>query len=153
MIAKSMPSDGKLFSTAKGQSDLVAIPFCTSIDNKLSKEPIEMLEVRIERLKGQYKFIHPDEISTYLRSYPFLIVDLDEIYEIKSQYFGEAPMTLYYIDDTGLVEHATLAVYIQLDMPREEAREIFSQFDDDWWEKVSEEAQLRITVDRECTHV
>jgi hypothetical protein len=44
------------------------------------------METTIEKLKTQYKFVQVDEISTFLRHYPFLIADLHRIYEIKSRY-------------------------------------------------------------------
>lgn len=147
MIARSMQSDSTPFSKAKAQSVQVPIHFCRSLDNRISRD---LLEDPIEKLKALYEFIHPDEILAFLRRYPFLIADLKKISEIKSQYFGEAPMTLYYMDEPGWVGGATLAAYIQTAMPREQAREMFSLFDEEWWSKISEEAQRFIAVDREA---
>ena len=151
MIARSMQPDPKQFS--KGLSDNLPFLFCKGADNRPPKNPVKQLEEQIERLKAQYEFIHPDETAIFLKRYPFLIADLHTIHEIKSRYFGEAPMTLYYMDEPGWVGEATLAVYIQIDMPREKAREIFSQFDEEWWEKISEDAQRFIMVDREYRNV
>jgi hypothetical protein len=148
MIARSMQPDPKQFS--KGQSDNLPFLFCRGADNRPPKNPVKQLETQIEQLKMQYKFIHPDEIAIFLKRHPFLIADLHTIHEIKSQYFGEAPMTLYYIDETGWLEDASLAAYIQTDMPREKAQEIFSQFDEEWWENISKEAKCLITVDKEA---
>lgn len=101
----------------------------------------------IEKLKAQYEFVQLDQISTFLRHYPFLIADLNRIYEIKSHYFGESPMDLYYISETGSLESATLAAYIKINIPREEANEIFSRFDEEWWSNISKEAKTLLMVD------
>ena len=59
-------------------------------------------------------------------------------------------MTLYYIDDTGVLENATLAAYIQIETPREEAWKVFSRFDKEWWKNISKEAKIHLTVDMEA---
>jgi hypothetical protein len=156
IAARSMQPDSLPFSEAQTQFGPVPLLFhrsVRSVNNTLASTSIEQLESQIAQLKAHYEFIHPDEISTFLERYPFLIADLKTIHEIKSRYFGEAPMTLYYIDETGWIGGATLAAYIQADMPREKAQELFSQFDEEWWEQISEEAKHFIMVDRECTHV
>ncbi len=101
----------------------------------------------IEKLKAQYEFAQADEISTFLKHYPFLIDDLNKIYEIKSRYFGPSPMDLYYMSETGSLESATLAAYIKVNIPREEANEIFPRFDDEWWNSISKEAKPILIVD------
>ncbi len=103
----------------------------------------------IEKLKTQYEFVQAEEISTFLGIYPFLIDDLHKIYENKSQYFGETPMALYYISETGLLDDATLAAYIETDLSIEETKEIFSKFYKECWQEVSKESRYLITVDFE----
>ncbi|HMH10903.1 MAG TPA: hypothetical protein VK553_09350 [Candidatus Nitrosopolaris rasttigaisensis] len=39
-----------------------------------------------------------------------------------------------YISETESLESATLAAYINTDTPEEKAKDIFSQFDKEWWE-------------------
>lgn len=101
----------------------------------------------IEKLKARYEFVQKDEIFRFLRHYPFLIVDLSKIYEIKSRYFGDSPMDLYYLSETGSLESATLSAHIKINIPREEANETFSRFDNEWWNGISKEAKTLIMVD------
>jgi hypothetical protein len=101
----------------------------------------------VENLKTQYDFAQVNEISTFLKNYPFLIADLNKVYETKSRYFGKAPMSLRYTSETGSLESATLAAYIKTDLPEEQAEEIFSQFDEEWWKNISEDAKLFVIVD------
>ncbi len=101
----------------------------------------------IEKLKTQYKFIQVKEISTFLRYYPFLIADLNTIYEVKSRHFDESPMDLYYISETGSLESATLAAYIKINAPIESMKDIFSCFDKEWWNNISKEAKTLLMVD------
>ena len=140
MIARSMEPALIPFPQTRARSGQLPFHFYRSFGNTLFSNPIE-------KLKTQYEFVHPDEISAFLRSYPFLIADLKSVSEIKSQYFGKSPMTLYYINEAGPLESATLASYIKPDMPREKARELFSQFDKEWWQKISKEAKYYLTVD------
>lgn len=100
-----------------------------------------------ENLKTQYDFVQADEISKFLRSHPFLIADLGKTYEIKRQYFDKSPMILHHISETGSLESATLAAYINTDTPREKAKDIFSQFDKEWWKNISKEAKNILMVD------
>jgi hypothetical protein len=101
----------------------------------------------IEKLKALYKFAQVDEISAFLRHYPFLIADLHAIYEIKSRHFDKSPMDLYYMSETGSLESATLAAYIKISIPREDANEVFSRFDDEWWVNISKQAKTLLMVD------
>ena len=100
-----------------------------------------------ENLKTQYDFIQADKISKFLRSYPFLIADLGKVYEIKCRYFDKSPLLLHYISETGTLESATLAAYVNTDAPEEKAKDIFSQFDKKWWRSISKEAKGRLMVD------
>lgn len=100
-----------------------------------------------ENLKTQYDFVQSDEISKFLRSHPFLIADLGKTYEIKCRYFDKSPMLLHYISETGTLESATLAAYINTDTPREKAKDIFSQFDKEWWKDMSKDAKKCFMVD------
>ncbi|HWS83241.1 MAG TPA: hypothetical protein VN207_03185 [Ktedonobacteraceae bacterium] len=101
----------------------------------------------LERLRTRYKFIQPDNISEYLKRYPFLVADLDRTYEIKCQYFDTSPMLLFYISDIGTLESATLSAYINTETSREKAKDIFSQFEKEWWENMSKDAKKRFMVD------
>jgi hypothetical protein len=101
----------------------------------------------VENLKARYDFVQTNEISTFLKKYPSLIDDLNTVYEVKSQYFGKAPMALRYTSETGSLESVTLAAYIKTDLPEQKAEEVFSQFDEEWWEDISEGAKLFVTVD------
>jgi hypothetical protein len=101
----------------------------------------------VENLKTQYDFVQVNEISTFLKSYPSLIDDLNKVYETKSQYFGKAPMALRYTSETGSLESVTLAAYIKTDLPEQRAEEVFSKFDEEWWNNISEDAKLFVTVD------
>jgi hypothetical protein len=101
----------------------------------------------VENLKTQYDFVQDNEISTFLKNYPSLIGDLNKVYETKSRYFGKAPMALRYTSETGSLESVTLAAYIKTDFPGQQAEEIFSKFDEEWWENISENAKLFVTVD------
>jgi hypothetical protein len=101
----------------------------------------------VENLKTQYDFAQVNEISTFLKNYPFLVSDLNKVYDAKSRYFGKAPMALRYTSETGSLESATLAAYIKTDLPEKQAEEIFSKFDEEWWENISEDAKLFMTVD------
>jgi hypothetical protein len=105
------------------------------------------LNSAVENLKTQYDFVQANEISTFLKNHPSLIDDLNRVYETKSQYFKESPMTLYYISETGSLESATLAAYIEMDNFTEETKQIFSQFRKEMWQKISTEAKHLITVD------
>lgn len=100
-----------------------------------------------ENLKAQYDFIQADKISKFLRNYPFLIDDLDKIYETKCQYFDKSPMLLHYVSETKSLESATLAAYVNTNTPREKAKDIFSQFDKEWSRNISKEAKNLIMVD------
>jgi uncharacterized membrane protein YsdA (DUF1294 family) len=101
----------------------------------------------IEKLKAKYKFYQVNEISTLLKSYSFLISDLNKIYEIMSRYFDASPMDLYYMSETGSLESATLTAYIKASIPRERVEDIFSRFDEEWWDNISKEAKTIIMVD------
>jgi len=101
----------------------------------------------VENLKTQYDFVQSNEISTFLKNYPSLIADLNKVYETKSRYFGKAPMALRYTSETGSLESVTLAAYIKTDLPEQKAEEVFSEFDEEWWENISEDAKLFVTVD------
>src|SRR5260370_27301982 len=101
----------------------------------------------VENLKKQYDFVQVNEISIFLKNYPSLIDDLNKVYETKSQYFGKAPMALRYTSETGSLESATLAAYIKTDLPEQKAEEVFSKFDEEWCENISEDAKLFVTVD------
>jgi hypothetical protein len=79
----------------------------------------------VDNLKTRYDFVQSNEISTFLRNYPSLIADLNTVYETKSQYFKELPMTLYYISETGSLDSATLAAYIEMDILTEETKTEF----------------------------
>jgi hypothetical protein len=105
------------------------------------------IEKAIENLKTRYDFVQTNEISTLLKNYPSLIDDLGKVYELKSRYFDKAPMALRYTSETRSLESATLAAYIKTDLPEQKAEEVFSQFDEAWWENISEDAKLFITVD------
>ncbi len=105
------------------------------------------IDQAIEKLKTQYKFVQVDEISTFLRYYPFLIADLHRIYEIKRRHFDESPMDLYYVSETGSLESANLAAYIKINIPREKAEDIFSRFDEEWWDNISKKAKTLLMVD------
>jgi len=111
------------------------------------RSPKLAFEQSIQQLKTQYTFIQADELVTFLRRYPFLIVDLHRIYEIKSKHFDKSPMDLYYISETGSLESATLAAYIKINIPRERAKDILSYFDEEWWNNISEEAKTVLVVD------
>ncbi|SRR6266705_5339686 len=100
----------------------------------------------VENLKTQYDFVQVNEISTFLKNYPSLIDDLNRVHEAKSRYFKDSPMTLYYISETGSLDSATLAAYIEIDIPIEEAKEIFSQFRKEMWQKISRQAKHLVTV-------
>ena len=55
MIARSMQSDSTPFSKAKkAQSVQVPIHFCRSLDNRISRDPIED---PIEKLRALYGFV------------------------------------------------------------------------------------------------
>jgi len=114
---------------------------------KLAEESRE--DDAIEKLKTRYEFVQAEEISTFLGSYPFLVADLNKIYEMKCRYFGETPVTLYYISETGSLDDATLAAYIETDLSIEETKEIFSKFYKECWQELSKEARHLITVDFE----
>jgi len=101
----------------------------------------------VENLKTQYDFVQVNEISTFLKNYPSLVGDLNKVYETKSRYFGKAPMALRYTSETGSLESVTLAAYIKTDLPDQKAEEVFSKFDEEWWENISEDAKLFVTVD------
>jgi|SRR6266550_2136394 len=101
----------------------------------------------LENLKTRYDFVQTNEISTFLKKYPSLIADLNTVYETKSRYFGKAPMALRYTSETGSLESATLAAYIKTDLPEQKAEEVFSKFDEEWWENISEDAKLFVSVD------
>jgi hypothetical protein len=100
----------------------------------------------VENLKARYDFVQTNEISTFLKKYPALIDDLNTVYETKSQYFKELPMTLYYISETGLVDSSTLAAYIETESLTEETKDMFSSFRKEIWQKISREAKHLITV-------
>jgi len=100
----------------------------------------------VENLKTQYDFIQANEISTFLKNYPSLIDDLNRVHEAKSRYFKDSPMTLYYISETGSLDSATLAAYIEINIPIEEAKEVFSQFRKEMWQKISRQAKHLVTV-------
>ncbi|HWS85082.1 MAG TPA: hypothetical protein VN207_12580 [Ktedonobacteraceae bacterium] len=100
----------------------------------------------VENLKTQYDFVQSNEISTFLKKHPSLIGDLNTVYETKSQYFKELPMTLYYISETGSLDSATLAAYIEMDVLTEETKQEFSRFRKEMWQKISKEAKHLITV-------
>ncbi|HEY4032929.1 MAG TPA: hypothetical protein VGL94_03080 [Ktedonobacteraceae bacterium] len=100
----------------------------------------------LENLKTRYDFVQTNEISTFLKRYPSLIDDLNTVYETKSQYFKELPMTLYYISETGSLDSAILAAYIEMETLTQEIKERFSYFRKEMWQKISMEAKHRITV-------
>ena len=60
--------------------------------SEIEKDNHLPIEKAIENLKTRYDFVQTNEISTFLKNYPSLIRDLDKVYEIKSRYFGKAPM-------------------------------------------------------------
>jgi hypothetical protein len=104
------------------------------------------IDKAIENLKTRYDFVQTNEISTFLKNYPSLIHDLDKVYETKSQYFKDSPMALYYISETGSLESATLAAYVEMDNLTEETKKMFSSFRKEIWQKISKEAKHLITV-------
>src|SRR5271157_3082530 len=108
------------------------IDWNTSEDHSSSYAPSAL-----ENLKTQYNFIQTDKISKFLRSYPFLIADLGKVYEIKCQYFDKSPLLLHYISETEALESATLAAYVETDIPEEKAKDIFSLFDKKWSVSIS----------------
>jgi hypothetical protein len=56
-------------------------------------------------------------------------------------------MILHYMSETGSLESATLAAYIKTDFPRNIARDIFSQFEKEWWKNISKAAINLIMID------
>jgi hypothetical protein len=118
------------------------IDWNTSEDHSSSYAPSAL-----ENLKTQYNFIQTDKISNFLRNYPFLIEDLDRIYEIKCQYFDKSPMLLHYISESESLESATLAAYVETDISEEKAKGIFSLFDKEWNVSISKEAKELLMVD------
>jgi hypothetical protein len=80
----------------------------------------------VEHLKKRYDFVQTNEVSTFLKNHPSLIDDLNTVYETKSQYFKDLPMTLYHISETGLLDSGTLAAYIGMDDITKETKETFS---------------------------
>jgi hypothetical protein len=100
----------------------------------------------VEHLKKRYDFVQTNEVSTFLKNHPSLIDDLNTVYETKSQYFKDWPMSLYYISKTGSLDSGTLAAYIEMDDITEETKEMFSSFRKGVWQKISKKAKHLITV-------
>ena len=111
---------------------------------------VSAVDGEIEKLKTQYAFYeeHEEDIVAVLRSYPFLITELNKVYELKCQYLDEAPLTLYYQNETFSLEDATLAAAVELeeDLWREKLKEDFARFEDAYWQVISKEAELFIVV-------
>jgi hypothetical protein len=140
MVAKPIQTFASSFPKALAKSSQVPLDFYRGV-------AITPFDDVIERLKAHYEFVQAEEIVAFLRSYSFLIADLNKIYEMKRRYFDETPMTLYYTRETSSLESVTLAAYIKTELPEAKAEEIFSQFDEEWSENISEEANLFIIVD------
>ena len=147
-------SDEKYFGSYRAitnRDDQMASWKVDGHDN-LQKIATEVLAIDggIERLKMQYTFCegHEEDILAVLRSYPFLIAELNKVYELKCRYLGEAPLTLYYQNETFSLENATLAAAVELDedLWMERLKEDFSRFEDACWQVISKEAELFIVV-------
>jgi len=104
----------------------------------------------IEKLKAQYEFYEgqDEDIIAVLSRYPFLIMDLNRIHEIKCQYFDGAPMSLCYISETGWLEDADLsaAVVFDDDLWDKKFKSSFDKFQEECWQEMSQEAHRFISV-------
>ncbi|HWS84120.1 MAG TPA: hypothetical protein VN207_07645 [Ktedonobacteraceae bacterium] len=104
----------------------------------------------IEELKAQYEFYEgqDEDIIAVLSRYPFLIMDLNRIHEIKCQYFDDAPMSLYYISETGRLEDADLsaAVVFDDDLWDKKFDSSFDKFQEECWREISKEGDIFISV-------
>jgi hypothetical protein len=104
----------------------------------------------IAQLKTQYEFFEgqDEDILAVLSRYPYLIVDLDRIHKIKCQYFDGAPMSLYYINETGCLENASLSASVEFndDLWDKKFKSSFYKFRDECWQEVSKESHGFITV-------
>jgi hypothetical protein len=111
---------------------------------------VSAVDGEIEKLKTQYAFYeeHEEDILAVLRSYPFLITELNKVYELKCQYLGEAPLTLYYQNETFSLEDATLAAAVELDedLWEEKLKEDFFKFEKACWRGMLREAKSSIAV-------
>jgi hypothetical protein len=124
--------------------------------NNLQKIAVDALgspvafDSAIAKLKTQYEFFEgqDEDILAVLSHYPFLMVDLDRIHEIKCQYFDEAPMSLYYINETGYLENASLSASVEFDddLWDKKFESSFYKFRDKCWQEVSKESHGFITV-------
>jgi hypothetical protein len=111
---------------------------------------VSAIDGEIEKLKTQYEFYegHEEDILAVLRSYPFLIAELNRIHEIKCYYFDDAPMSLCYLNETGRLEDADLsaAVVFDDDLWDRKFKSSFDEFQEDCWRKMSQEAHIFISV-------
>jgi len=104
----------------------------------------------IDKLKTQYEFYEgqDEDILAVLSRYPFLLVDLNRIHEIKCQYFDEAPMSLYYVNETGRLEDADLSASVVFDddLWDRKFKSSFNKFQEECWREMSQEGHGFISV-------
>ena len=111
---------------------------------------VPAIDSEIEKLKMQYIFCegHEEDILAVLRSYPFLIAELNRVYELKCRYLGEAPLTLYYQNETFSLEDATLAAAVELDedILENQFESSFCKFRKECWAMMPKQAKSFIAV-------
>ena len=150
---KSNPSKMQLglYEATANRDDQMASWKVDGHDNlqKIATEA-SAIDGEIEKLKTQYTFCegHEEDILAVLRSYPFLIAELNKVYELKCQYLGEAPLTLYYQNETFSLEDATLAAAVELDEDTCEKlfEGSFYKFRKECWAIMMKEAKSFIAV-------
>jgi len=70
-----------------------------------------------------------------------------DFWKLFARLLNKSPLLLHYVSEIGTVESATLAVYINTDIPEEKAKDILSQFDKEWQGSISKEAKKLLMVD------
>jgi hypothetical protein len=118
--------------------------------DNLQKIVVDAFDSAIVKLKTQYEFYEgqDEDIIAVLSRYPFLLADLHRIHEIKCQYFDEAPLSLCYLNETGWLEDADLAVAVVFDddLWDKKFASSFYAFQRQCWREMSKESHGRISV-------
>ena len=139
------------YETTANRDDQMASWQVDGHDNlqKIATE-VSAIDSKIEKLKKQYEFYEgqDEDILAVLSRYPFLIAELNRIHEIKCHYFDDAPMSLFYISETGRLEDADLvtAVVFDDDLWDRKFKSSFDKFREECGQEMSKEARRFISV-------
>lgn len=132
--------DDSMAQTKSGHTSAVAV--APDVNEELTPEALAAVE-------AHYAFRQPDEVTAYLRQYPYLVPTLLEAAERVPGYFGEgAPLFLKIFTDLGEDDPGPeLFATVQIAFPPKEALARLDRFDADWWTMASPDGPAVLVVD------